>query len=135
MAALSITAANVRSYGNRTVGIAGGTITQGQVVRKNTSQQIVVAVNDSAINAAACGIALNAASANQPVEYHTDGLLDPGATVAVGMEYKLGTAGGIIPVGDTAGGEFGTFVGYGTTASRLLVAFVKSGVAAAGAVT
>lgn len=135
MAALSITAANVRSYGNRSAGIAGGTITRGQNVRRNTSNQIVAAVNDSAINAAVIGIALQDVAINQPIEYHTDGLIDMGATIAVGMEYKLGTAGGTIPVSDTAGGEFGTFIGYGITASRLLVAIVKSGVAAAGAVT
>lgn len=136
MADLTVTAANVRSYGTRVEGIAGGTITAGQAVRKNTSGQWVTAQSTSAANAATEGIALNAASVNQPVSVHTSGLIDPGATAAVGKVYvQSANAGGIAPVDDIAGGEFVTVIGVGTTASRIKTGFVQSGVAAAGAVT
>jgi hypothetical protein len=134
MAALTITAANVRSYGSIASGVAGGTITAGLAVYLNTSGQVVSAANTSAAAAAVCGIALNGASSNQPVEYHTGGEIDMGATVAIGKVYVLGTAGGVIPVDDVAGGEFITVLGVGTTAAKLLFGLVKSGVAAAGAV-
>lgn len=135
MADLSITAANVRSYGTRVSGIAGGTITQGEAVRLNTSNQYVVASDDSAVNAATAGIALNAASANQPVDVHTGGLIDMGATIAVGKVYVQSTDGGVAPVDDIASGEYITVIGVGTTASRLKVSINQSGVAAAAAVS
>lgn len=135
MADLSVTAANVRGYGDRLTGVAGGTILQGQTLRKNTSGQIVVSSDDSAINAATAGIALNAASANQPVEYQSSGLIDMGATVAIGKVYVQSTTGGVAPVDDIAGSEFITIVGVGTAANRLKIGIVQSGVAAAGAVS
>src|SRR5688572_7355284 len=112
MADLSVTAANVRSYGTSVQGIAGGTITAGQTVRKNTSLQWVTAQSNSAVNAATQGIALNGASANQPVTVHVAGLIDPGGTVLVGKVYvQSANAGGIAPVDDVAAGVFTTVLG------------------------
>jgi hypothetical protein len=65
----------------------------------------------------------------------TAGDITIGGTVAVGKPYVLGTAGGIIPVDDIAGGEFVTYVGVGKTSSVLTLGFLAGGVAAAGAVT
>jgi hypothetical protein len=138
MAALSITPGSVRDYGTVVQGIAGGTLTAGLVLTINTSSQLVAASNSSAVNAAVAGIALNGASVNQRVDYLIAGNLDIGATVAVGKVYVLGTAGGIIPVDDVAGGEFITVVGVGLAASGpncFKFCNVQSGVAAAGAVT
>lgn len=134
MADLSITAANVVSTGTMGVGTAGGTITAGQVVRLNTSSQVVTASDDSATNAAALGIALNGASSGQPVSYHVSGEINPGATVAVGKVYVVSTSGGIAPIDDVAGGEYITYLGVGLTSSSLSVQIHASGVAAAGAV-
>jgi len=134
MAAISVTPANVRSYGTTTSGTAGGTITAGLAVYLNSSGQVVSATNAASASAEIVGIALNGASANQPVEYHVGGLFDPGGTAAVGKVYVLGTGGGIIPVDDIAGGEYVSVVGVGITTSRILFIPVRSGVAAAGAV-
>jgi len=136
MADLSITAANVRSYGTQVSGIAGESITQGQTVRLNTSTgKYVISSDDSAANAATAGIALNAASDNQPLYVHTAGLINPGATVAVGKVYVQSTSGAIAPVDDIASSEYITVIGVGTTTSRIKVAINQSGVAAAGAVS
>ena len=135
MAALSITPASVVAGGPIVTGNAGATLTAGQVVRKNTSDQWVAAVNDSAANAAAFGVALNGGAVNQPIAVQTSGPITIGATVGVGKVYVLGTAGGIIPVDDIAGTEFITNIGVGASASVLTLMIVPSGVAAAGAVT
>ena len=134
MADLTVTAGSVVSTGTQGVGTAGGTITAGQVVRLNTSNEVVTASDDSATNAAALGIALNGASSGQPVSYHTAGNINPGATVAVGKVYVVSTSGGIAPIDDVAGGEYITYLGVGTTTSNLSVQIHVSGVAAAGAV-
>jgi hypothetical protein len=135
MADLTITAADVEGFGSRVEGIAGGTITAGMAVRKNTDSEIVAASDDSAVNAAAIGIALNNASAGQPVSYQiSGGLIDLGATIAIGKVYVLSGAGGIAPVDDVAGGEFVTIMGIGTAADRMKIGIIQGGVAAAGAV-
>lgn len=136
MADLSITAGSVVGQGaDRETLIAAGTVTAGMAVRKNTSNQIVAAANDSAANAAAYGIALNGASSGQPVEVQKSGLIDLGATVAVGKVYALSTGGGIMPVDDIAGSEYVTVMGVGTAADEFKMGICASGVAAAGAVS
>lgn len=133
MAAISITATSVVGSQNVTK-TAGGTITAGQVVRLNASDQVVAAVNDTAANAAAYGIALNGGATGQPIAVQTQGQPTIGGTVAVGKVYVLGTSGGIIPVDDIAGSEFITIVGVGISATVIDLAIKASGVAAAGAV-
>ncbi len=141
MADLAVTAANVRGLSDRNTGIAGGTINAGDVIRLNASNQWVQAQSTSAVNSgsgagAQLAIALNSASANQPIEYQLGGPVNPGGTVAVGKVYVLSaTLGKMCPVDDIAGGEFISIVGVGQTASLLQLAFKASGVAAAGAVT
>lgn len=135
MADLSITAANVVGQGaDRETLIAGGTITAGMAVRKNTSNQIVAASDDSAANANVYGIALNGASSGQPVEVQKSGNIDLGATLLVGKVYVLSTSGAIAPVDDIAGTEFVTVIGVASAADNLVMGIVKGGVAAAGAV-
>ena len=140
MAALTFTAASVLLVGGqRDTLIAGGTIARGNLVRRNTSNQIVVASNDSATNADAYGIALNDAASGQPVEVALltgGGYIDGVASnCAAGKALFNGTSGAINPVDDVAGGEFVTLVGVGVTAARFNIGKISGGVAAAGAVT
>lgn len=138
MAALTFTAASVLLTGGRQdVGIAGGTVARGNVVRKNTSNQYVVAANDSLANSAAIGIALNDAASGQPVSVaaiSAGGVIAGVASnCAAGKVLVLGTAGAILPVDDIAGGEFVYVVGVGVTTGTFSLDRTGS-VAAAGAV-
>jgi hypothetical protein len=138
MADLSFTAASVvMTGGARDTYTAGGTVARGNVVRLNTSNQIVVASDDSAANANALGYALNDAGSGQPVEVGllTSGGVLAGATFAVGKVYVLSTTGATAPVDDIAGSEFITVVGVGVTASTMQMGRIVGGVAAAGAVS
>jgi hypothetical protein len=137
MADLSITAANVKSYSTEQEnGIAGGAVTRGMAVRKNTSSQWVAAQSDSAVNAAATGIALNDAAAGQPLAVHKGGPIDLGVTLTVGWPYMLGTSNGAIkPVGDIAGTEYATYLGFATAANRLEFRPVTAAALAGAAVT
>ena len=135
MADITITAGNVIGYGTRLQGVAGGTITAGLAVQKNSSGEIVAASDDTATNAAAVGVALCGASSGQPVYYQQSGLIDIGGTVDIGKVYVLSTSGGIAPVDDIAGSEFVTVLGIGTTTALIKLGINASGVAAAGGVT
>ena len=135
MTDLVITAANVKCYGTKAEGIAGATIVAGNTVRRDASTgKMVLSSDNSAVNAETAGVALNAASDGQPLDYQKSGLIDLGATIAVGKVYVQSTDGGIAPVDDHAGGEFATVIGVGTAANRLKMGIIASGVAAAGAV-
>lgn len=134
-AAISVTPANVVGLeGDKVQRFAGGTITAGQVVRLS-SANVIAAANDTAANAAAYGIALNGGGSGQPILVQSGGDVTIGGTVAVGKIYALGTAGGIIPVDDVAGGEFITIIGVGISATAIRLSLKAGGVAAAGAVT
>lgn len=134
MADLSITAGNVIGYGDQLQGTLGGTVTAGQAVRKS-SGAFVVATDASLAGSAVEGVALSGGATGQPFTYQKGGLINPGATVAVGKVYVLSTDGGIAPVDDIAGSEYVTVIGVGTTTSRIKLGIVVSGVAAAGAVS
>lgn len=140
MAALTFTAASVVLTGGviQYALTAGGTVARGNLVRRNTSGQIVVASNDSATNADAYGIALNDAASGQPVDV---ALLNGGGTLAgvatngiAGHPYVNGASGAILPVSDVAGGEFITVVGVGVTASTFNLGKIAGGVAAGSGV-
>jgi hypothetical protein len=138
MADLSWTAASVILVGGtRETYLAGGTVARGNLVRRNTSNQIVAASDDSAVNADAFGFALNDAAVGQPVEVAllSGGGQIQGATFAVGKVYVNSTSGATAPVDDVAGGEFITAVGVGVTATNMALGKIAGGVAAAGAVS
>lgn len=133
MADLTVTAASVLpSTGALTDrGIAGGTITAGMTVYKAADGTIVAADADSATALARTpiGIALNSASAGQPVDYQTSGLIIPGATMTAGVTYyQSGTAGGICPLADVGASEYLCIVGIATSTTVLKIAFAQSGV-------
>lgn len=131
MTAISITAANVlKGEGARQAkGIAGGSLTAGLAVYVDGSDgdKIKAASNAAAGTATVAGIALHAATAGQPVAYQTEGEIDIGGTVAVGMMYALGTAGGIIPVADLANPVKVSYLGYGVDANTLALRIVNTG--------
>lgn len=136
MADLVITAANVIAAAGADVdrsGKSGGTITAGQVVYKDAaSGQWLLADNNSATVAARTpgGIALNGASAGQPLAVHRSGPLTIGATLASGVAYYLsGNPGGICPVADLVTGMFPTVLGIAQSTTVLEVAINPSGVA------
>ncbi len=133
MADIAVTPANVLKYtGARTgSGTAGETILAGQVLyRKAADGLLWKAVDTAAASADAVGVALNGASAGQPVTYLISGGLNPGGTVVVGTTYGVtDTAGGIGAVSERASGDFITVLGIGTTATRIDVDIQASGVA------
>jgi len=129
MADITVTAASVvaASSASRTNETAGGTITAGQAVFKNSSNVWLAAQADSADTAGTAGkigIALNGAAINQPVSVVTAGALTAGATLVVGETYVLSAAaaGGIAPVGDLETGDYVTVLGVATSTSVLAVA-------------
>jgi hypothetical protein len=135
MADLTITAANVlRTAANYEVGIAGATITAGQVVYKDSTDanKLKLAQADgTAAEVAAAGVALHGATANQPLAYATGGTMNVGATTAKTTTYCVSaTAGGIAPQADLTSGQRICQVGYATaTDGSFVVAIVNRGVA------
>jgi len=135
MADISITAANVISREGSTVtrGTAGATITAGHVVYfDDADSRFKMADNNSATAIARepRGIALNGASAGQPIAVHEKGSIVIGGTLTPGVAYYLSaTPGHICPVADLAAGNYPTIMGIATSATVLNVDIQMSGVA------
>jgi len=134
MADLSITAANVvrENGGKSRDGVAGATVTAGQVVYLDEADGTWKLADCDAAAALRSpgGIALNGASAGQPLKVHTEGPITIGAVLTPGIAYYLSaTPGGIAPVADLLAGDYPTIVGIATSASVLDVKFHESGVA------
>lgn len=109
---------------------AGATITAGQVVYIDTSSTAQLAKNDTAVHAAARGIALHGASANQPLKVMTGGVITAGGTVVVGKVYTVSAnAGGIAPITDSTSGMYVTILGVGTSATKITLSIKAFGVA------
>lgn len=130
---LSITAANVVPGANAVTqqGIAGATITAGQAVyldSTTTTYKLCVA-NGSAATSACVGIALVAASANQPIVVQTRGSITIGATVVNGTTYwsSVSNAGGITATAPTTGG-FPLVIGIASSTTVILLDFTHTGV-------
>ena len=134
MTDISITAANVVAGSGASVehGIAGSTITAGQVVyRDGTTSEYLLADSNSATAAARSprGIALNGASDNQPLAILRSGPVTIGGTLTAGVAYYLSdTPGGICPVADVGSGEYSVLLGMATSTSVLDVDIQASGV-------
>lgn len=132
MSDISITAANVVPVaGYQFVDlVAGATITAGQVVYQDASdlKAKLADCDGAAALGVVKGIALNNASANQPVRVQTAGDLNIGATLTVGEIYVLsGDAGGVAPEGDLANPDKVSLIGVATTASNLKLNIFNSG--------
>lgn len=127
MADITITATGVLKSSAASVqtdeGIAGGTITAGMPIYKDTTASNVLKAADASALASSlvCGIALNGGATGQTIEYVTrDPALVIGATVAVGAVYVLSaTAGGIAPEADIQSGEFVTLLGVANSTTTI----------------
>ena len=118
----------------KTVGTAGETITAGQsVYLKASDSKIWLAdANASVDTAAAVGISLHAALANQPISYITSGPLNFGAILLAGKWYVVSaTAGGIAPVADLTTGWYSTLLFYGYSTSVGIVGINPTGIVVA----
>lgn len=122
MADVSITAANVvhdinAAYGS---GVAGVTITAGQVVYLDAGTNTIklADANASSATADAVGIALHGALSGQPIKYQTGGDITVGGTVTVGGAYVVSaTPGGIAPVADLTSGWYTKLLMLGRTSA------------------
>lgn len=134
MADLTITAANVVAGSNPGTDtyLAGETITAGQALYlASATKKFMKADADSGTAEAkvATHIALNGASANQPVQGQKSGTITIGATMTAGATYFLsGTAGGICPDADVGAGENVCLIGIALSTSVLSLSFRAPGV-------
>ncbi len=126
MTDLSITAANVVAGSDAVInrsGQAGEAITQGQPVYLDpTTKKYLKADCNSATAVArqATGIALNAASLNQPLAVQKSGSITIGGTLVAGNPYYLSsTAGGIKPAADIATGDYICLLGLAASTTVL----------------
>ena len=95
-------------------GIAGEALTAGQAVYRKADGKIYKAkCAGTPEEAAVVGIALNAASLNQPVDYQSEGVVSLGATTIKTTTYVLSAAsGGICPQADLIATQRLVYVGY-----------------------
>jgi hypothetical protein len=132
---LTITATSVvpGSDAKKETGTAGEAVTAGQPVYRAaaTGRYFKSDANSATAEVRGVrGIALNAASAGQPLTIQTGGSLTLGATLTVASGYYLsGTAGGIAPVADLATGIYPVLLGFATTTGVLKLSIVAAGVA------
>ena len=128
MADISITASSVVAGANARIsdGTAGEAVTAGQVVYKSsTTKKWLKADADSATPEAreGIGLALNGASANQPLKVQTGGDITLGAVLTAGVAYYLSglTAGAICPVADVGTGEYVCLMALAKSTSVLAI--------------
>lgn len=143
MAAISITAANVSPVAGSDglkidrSRLAGATITAGKALYLDPATDTWRLADCDAASAevrAVQGIALNGASAGQPLGVQLGGDINIGATVTVNTVYILGaTAGDIAPLSDLTTGWYLGVIGVAITTGRLRLSagpnMLKSGVA------
>lgn len=136
MADISITAANVLASANAVIRreyTAGATITAGQVVYLNSSNQWALVDSDAASTGNGVsdlrGIALNGASSGQPLAVVTsDTSFTVGGTLVNGTTYYSSrTAGGITATLPTTG-DYPTILGVAISTTKINLQPVASGV-------
>lgn len=135
MTDISVTAASVLPTSSTTIvrGIAGATITAGKVLylEAATNTWKLADNNDASAEVRqAKGIALNGASAGQPVAVATAGDVTFNAALTAGIAYYLSdTAGGFGPVADVGSGEYVVLIGVAKSTTVLNVNISYPGVA------
>lgn len=134
MTDLVITAANVLPGAGALFedGLAGATITAGQVCYRDTDQSYKLADADggSTLIRTPRGIAMNGASAGQPLRIQKQGEITIGATTVANTQYYLSnTAGGICPLADVGTGEYMSTIGLAKSTTVIVLNFASSGVA------
>ncbi|MBK9751824.1 MAG: hypothetical protein IPO91_34370 [Chloroflexi bacterium] len=137
MSDVSITAASVVKGANAKTrrGRAGATITAGQAVYEDSSDNFdlkLADANASAATANCVGIALHGASDGQPLEYvYEDDDFTPGGTLSLsaaaddGVYVLSGTAGGIAPIGDLASGMYPVIIGVAKSTTKMNLKIVR----------
>lgn len=137
MSDISITAASVLKGANAKTrkGIAGATITAGQVVYEDTADSSKFKLADcdaSAATAKVAGIALHGASAGQPLEIDVeDDDFAPGGTLSLsaggdtGIYVLSGTAGGIAPMDDLASGDYPVILMVAKSTSKAILKIIN----------
>lgn len=133
MVDITITAGNVKPGANAitTQGVAGATITAGQVVYRDPATgkfKLTDSDSGTAADKDALGIALHGASDGQPLVVQTAGDITIGATLTAGTAYYASsTAGGIQPAADL-GTEDVILIGLARSASVLALKVLDTGV-------
>ena len=133
MANITQTAANVAAGSSATrvqLVQAGETITQGMpVYLASDGKYYQTDANDTAVKAQAKGIAVSPAATDGYFLMAVDGLINLGATLAVGQIYCVSaTKGAIAPYGDLTTNDFVTILGIATTTALMDINIVVSGV-------
>lgn len=113
--------------------VAAATITAGQMVYDVSASTTAGLADSNSATAAArtpIGVALNGASAGQPLAVATSGDITIGATMVAGVAYYLSdTPGGICPVADVLAGEYPCVVGMAISTTVLRLGIQSAGVA------
>ncbi|MEP7286962.1 MAG: hypothetical protein ABI947_14490 [Chloroflexota bacterium] len=134
---ISTPGAVVPANANTTIvrGTAGATITAGQTLYADSTSNYSLkpAANTNASTAAVVGVALNAASTGQPVDYAAAGDVTFEASLfTTGTVYILGLAAGKISMAAdidiTSNTRYATILGVSTSATNLRLGIVASGV-------
>lgn len=133
MANITQTAANVAAGSSATrvqLVQAGEAITQGMpVYLASDGKYYQTDANDTAVKAQAKGIAVSPAATDGYFLMAVDGLINLGATLAVGQIYCVSaTKGAIAPYGDLTTNDFVTILGIATTTALMDINIVISGV-------
>lgn len=134
MADVSQTPANVALVSGPTGrGTAGGTITAGMPVYKDSTDNghLKPGDADAAASAACVGIALHGAADGQPLVYAKPGaVINWGATLSKNTYYVVSTtAGAVAPSADLAGGDYVTLLAVGDGTANATVICEVTGVA------
>lgn len=112
-------------------GVAGATITAGQVVYLETATNKLKLADNNATDIevrTARGIALNGAANGQPLGVVRSGEVTIGGTLVANVAYYLSdTPGGICAVADLAPGEYPTMLGMAKTTTSLDVHIYTTG--------
>lgn len=133
MANITQTAANV-SAGSAATRVqlvqAGESITQGMpVYLASDGKYYQTDANDTAVKAQAKGIGVSPAAIDGYFLMAVDGLINLGATLAVGQVYCVSaTKGAIAPYGDLTTNDYVTILGIATTTALIDINIVISGV-------
>jgi hypothetical protein len=134
MADLTQTAASVlpETDAETRVVTAGGTITAGMAVYRDSADSKYKALDAGGSDNAPAGIALNNASNGQPLAIQTEGDINLGATLIVGECYcvSAANAGKIAPIADViaGNGNYIDILGLARDASTLAMNLFSVGV-------
>lgn len=135
MADIVITPSAVLAGSNaeRDAGIAGETITAGKAIYLAAATNRWMLADSNAASAEARqakAIALNGASAGQPVAFQKSGDITIGGTLVAGQAvYLSDTPGGLCPLADVGTGEYVVLIGLAKTTGVLSIDIQYPGVA------